>query len=249
MATLAFLVPFSMVFVVGGLLPEEFGWVSSVIIILVAAATLLADLRYGSTAVSVGRFAGVAGILFLLEYIGVNTGYPFGRYAYTAKLGLRLAGVPVAIAFAWYGSLFNAWRIASSLNRSGPERSPLAIALFAGVLTVGLDVALEPMAGFIEGYWRWSGDTVPLQNYVSWFLLSSTAVYVLERGERGTSREAVKTPIHLFLFGFQFILFLLTDIVNGYPVASLVGSGVVLGAVAVNARARSMSPHLKTAGR
>ncbi|WP_175266944.1 carotenoid biosynthesis protein [Acidiplasma cupricumulans] len=33
----------------------------------------------------------------LIEIIGVNSGYPFGRYYYTSLLGPRIYGVPYAI--------------------------------------------------------------------------------------------------------------------------------------------------------
>jgi len=38
---------------------------------------------------------------FSAELIGVQTGIPFGRYAYSERLGPGAGGVPLAIACAW----------------------------------------------------------------------------------------------------------------------------------------------------
>jgi uncharacterized membrane protein len=218
MTALAFLFPFSLLFVVGGLLPPSFSWASSVIILIGGAATLLADMRHAGRVTAIFRFAVIAVVLFAVELLGVRTGFPFGGYSYTARLGPAVAGVPVAIAIAWYCTVMNTWRIAERLTGHAHPGRPLLTALAAGIMTLGLDCALEPMAGFVERYWVWDGQTIPLQNYLSWFVLSCAAVFVLARaGAKPRPKNAVDPfPAALFLFGTHVVLFLLTSAVHGY---------------------------------
>jgi putative membrane protein len=66
-----------------------------------------------------GRRGALAGLLtFLLawgvEYIGVTTGLPFGRYRYTAALQPQLLGVPLAIVCAWLMVALGAWQLATT---------------------------------------------------------------------------------------------------------------------------------------
>ena len=38
---------------------------------------------------------------FIVELIGVKTGWPFGQYSYDASLGPKLASVSIVVPFAW----------------------------------------------------------------------------------------------------------------------------------------------------
>jgi len=242
---LAFFFPFSLFFVAGGFLPAGFGWMSSAIIMLSGAATLLAELRSMSLRAALARFLGIAGILLIIEYAGVNTGFPFGAYAYTDALGLTVAGVPLAISVAWYCTVVNSWRIAEHLISGLKLRGPLVTALLAGMLTLGLDLALEPMAGFIQKYWVWESNEVPLQNYLSWFALSVIAVYLLARTDRGGWENGeVRFRVAVFLFGFHFVLFLMTILVHGYLLAAGIALALVLSPFALLAlRVRLLRPN------
>jgi uncharacterized membrane protein len=218
MGVLAFFFPFSLVVMGGSLLPPGFGVVSSVMILLGGAATLLADIRRSGRARAMVRLALLCVGLFGIEQLGVRSGLPFGEYAYTQRLGLLVAGVPVAIGVAWYSTVVNAWRIvrkpAGSYERGG---SPI-IALGTGVIALGLDIALEPTAGFVEKYWIWSPGVVPLQNYLSWFLLAAAAALLLERSERSVVArgESDPFPASAALLASQALIFLVTSALNGY---------------------------------
>jgi uncharacterized membrane protein len=79
MGLLAFLFPFSLLFVVGGLLPPGYGVVSSVMLILAGVANLLVDIRAAGRPTAVLRILSIAGVLFVVELGGVRTGFPFGE--------------------------------------------------------------------------------------------------------------------------------------------------------------------------
>lgn len=200
-------------FVVTDLLPERFSWTASMILLLSALVVFLSERRVRI----VRRNLVIAIILlpaaFVVEYVGMRTGIPFGAYTYTDALGFRLAGVPVAIVAAWYTTIMITRTMARAIVPSG-----IATALVAGILTLAFDIALEPMASFITVYWEWKEGAIPLTNYASWFGLSTLAVVLLERYDplpAGMPTKAVLNTSTL-VFSLQFGLFLVADSLFGY---------------------------------
>jgi uncharacterized membrane protein len=217
-----FFFPFGLLFVGIGVLPREFSWTASFIIILSALATLLSELRFRGMGAAAADLLLIAGVLFIVEWVGVNTGIPFGRYRYTGALGLQIAGVPVAISFAWYATIVNAVRISQHVW----EGRGFAVWLSAALITVSLDLVLEPMASLVQQYWIWEGGTVPIMNYVSWFVLSYL-VGLRVAGSGGPSGGVRKALflVGLLLTALQFFLFVFTDLLHGYifPVVAALG--------------------------
>lgn len=116
------------------------------------------------------RFYAILAILtgYLVEVLGVHTGYVFGRYAYGQGLGPRLWDVPPVIGLNWLllsyccGAVF--------------DRLPVSIyikTVVAATTMVVLDVLIEPVAIQLD-FWTWFGQPVPLQNYFGWWLVSLT---------------------------------------------------------------------------
>lgn len=114
----------------------------------------------------VAPVAGAVG--FAAELVGVATGRPFGRYAYSDRLGPRVRGVPLLAAAAWALLARPAWVVAGRLNNRRALRVPLA----AGALTAW-DVFLDPRM-VREDYWTWPGggryEGVPASNFAGWFV-------------------------------------------------------------------------------
>jgi putative membrane protein len=112
---------------------------------------------------------GAAGALgFVVELVGVATGRPFGRYAYSERLGPRVGGVPLLAAAAWALMARPAWVTAGwAVGRRRALRVPLA----AGALTAW-DVFLDPRM-VRDGYWSWPDggryEDVPASNFLGWF--------------------------------------------------------------------------------
>ncbi|MER3523881.1 MAG: hypothetical protein C4326_07375 [Ignavibacteria bacterium] len=222
------------VFIATDLLPERFSWTASIILFLSTAVVLLSEARVRS----VRRNVVLALVLFagacIVEYIGIRTGLPFGAYTYTDALGFRLVGVPVAIAAAWYTTIMITRTIARAVFPPG-----IATALAAGILTLAFDIALEPMASYIESYWQWTEGRIPLQNYASWFVLSASAVFLLERYDplpaAIPTRAVLKTSLLVFLL--QFGLFLIADSLFKYA-SHVVIAMLVVGMTAILWRLR-----------
>ena len=122
------------------------------------------------------------------EHVGTRTGRPFGRYAYSEKLGPRVGGVPLLAAAAWAMMARPAWVVA------GPGRFRVARA--AAALTAW-DVFLDPRM-VRDGYWTWENggayEDVPASNFLGWFatgLVVFSAFGVLDDGEDDPAARAM----------------------------------------------------------
>lgn len=101
---------------------------------------------------------------YLIEVLGVKTGMVFGEYAYGQVLGPMLWDTPLVIGLNWLLLVYATGNLAVRLN--------LPKVLQAGIAALGmtlLDVMIEPVAMRL-GFWSWGWGTVPLQNYLAWFL-------------------------------------------------------------------------------
>lgn len=127
---------------------------------------------------------------FLAEFIGSNTGLPFGRYYYTDVLQPQLAGVPLLIPAAWFMMLPPAWAVAQVIV--GVKRRWLYALVSAAAMTAW-DLFLDPQ-NVAWGLWVWTDSSgaavftggyfgVPWLNYFGW-LLVAFLVTLLARPDR-----------------------------------------------------------------
>ncbi|GIF05729.1 carotenoid biosynthesis protein [Actinoplanes siamensis] len=107
---------------------------------------------------------------FAVEAVGVATGFPFGDYEYSGRLGPRLLGVPLIIPLAWTWMAWPAWLAALRVARRRIPRIAVAAAGLAA-----WDLFLDPQM-VAEDYWRWRDPVpalpgvpgVPIGNYLGW---------------------------------------------------------------------------------
>jgi len=105
-------------------------------------------------------------VSYLVEVAGVNSQLIFGKYMYGQGLGLKVFETPLMIGILW------AMLIYCSASITERFRLPAVLqVVLASVLVVMYDAVLEQVAPFLD-MWYWNGNTVPLQNYVVWFILA-----------------------------------------------------------------------------
>lgn len=111
------------------------------------------------------------------EFIGHNTGIPFGNYSYTDSLQPQIAGVPLLIPIAWFMLLPSAWVMAQLIvgdHKSLSKRIQF-ILVSAFALTVW-DLFLDPQM-VAWGFWEWANPSgyfgIPYSNYFGWFLVAA----------------------------------------------------------------------------
>lgn len=116
---------------------------------------------------SLAGFCGAAwAISFLVEVVGVHTGWVFGPYRYGAHLGWQLWGVPVLIGLNWVVLVYAAGNMVSPLVVSRHTKC-----LVGALLVVLVDWLMEPVAVRL-GFWQWTGGGIPAKNYVAWYMLA-----------------------------------------------------------------------------
>jgi putative membrane protein len=111
--------------------------------------------------------------------MGLVSGFPFGRYEYTGAWWPSLAlpngqPFPAQLPFAW---LMMSW--ASVLVARRWVMGWAAVAL-GGLLAALADLAMEPTAVGVLGYWRWTGEGplpggAPVSNFFGWWLVAALA--------------------------------------------------------------------------
>ena len=119
-----------------------------------------------------GWFAGVLLAGWGVEYIGLRTGVLFGAYQYGDVLQPQILQVPVAIGFSWLTICLSSMAVASGIIRRfriGESRPAFVFPVLTGLGMMCFDFVMERAAPGLD-YWTWQGGTVPLRNYVSWFL-------------------------------------------------------------------------------
>jgi putative membrane protein len=159
----------------------------AVVLLMLATSTAEALDARGRRGALVGAVAGAVG--FGAELLGVATGRPFGRYAYSDRLGPRVRGVPLLAAAAWALLARPAWVVAGRLSARRALRVPLA----AGALTAW-DVFLDPRMAR-EEYWTWPDggvyEGVPASNFAGWFAtgLAAFAIVAAIESARPDARD------------------------------------------------------------
>lgn len=103
---------------------------------------------------------------FFVEVLGIKTGLIFGEYAYGEGLGLKWLDVPLIIGLNWGVLVFATAALVHKLKLSKPLKAAIA-----ATLMVSYDIFLEPVAVRFD-FWTWAGGTIPLQNYVAWWVIA-----------------------------------------------------------------------------
>ncbi len=133
----------------------------------------------------------VFGVSLLFESVGVATGWIYGPYHYTNRLGpLFLGLVPYLIPVAWFLTGYPSFVIADRLIPSGWKRwqRTLAVAAVGGLAMTAWDLIMDPIM-VAGGHWVWDTNGayfgIPLQNFSGWWLtvFVTFALYLLILGK------------------------------------------------------------------
>lgn len=109
---------------------------------------------------------------FFVEVFGVQTRVIFGDYFYEHTLGYKFLDVPLVIALNWLMLVYITGDICNKL-----PANKLLKSLSGAALMVLLDIFIEPVA-IRHDFWEWQGETVPLQNYLAWYVISFLLLYL-----------------------------------------------------------------------
>jgi putative membrane protein len=159
---------------------------------LIALPSIVALFRYLGPRRATLSLLALSLFAYAIEYLGVATGFPYGRFFYGAALGPTVAGLvpfllPLSYAPLVVGAVAAAWGGGSRL---------LHLA-YAALLLVWMDAILDPGATSL-GFWVWPGGGayygVPLSNFAGWLLSGTLATALLL-----TTARWSKTPMPALL--------------------------------------------------
>jgi putative membrane protein len=114
----------------------------------------------------------------ITENLSILTGFPFGHYYYTDKLGTKLFLVPLLIGPGYFGTGYLAWTLANVLLDAADRRknilTVIGMPVIAAFIMVGWDVTMDPANSTFDKNWIWLNGGgyfgVPLVNYLGWYL-------------------------------------------------------------------------------
>jgi bisanhydrobacterioruberin hydratase len=126
------------------------------------------------------------------EMIGVKTGILFGQYQYGNVLGFKLNGVPLLIGIYWFIIVYACGMLALKLRSiflppCGATSQTVftkwigsSVIIDGAVLATFFDLIMEPSAVKL-GFWSWDNGSIPLLNYLSWFLVSVVILFMFRK--------------------------------------------------------------------
>jgi|SRR5574344_1844680 uncharacterized membrane protein len=128
-------------------------------------------------------FVSIVVLGFVIEAIGVSTGVVFGRYQYGETMGLKVFDTPLLIGVNWLFLSYSGLSIASKIpfiKRLDVVVAPLIMLIY--------DVVLETVAPKTD-MWTWDNQTIPMQNYLVWFLVGFCFVGLLKFARINTKNK------------------------------------------------------------
>lgn len=238
-----FFYPWGLVFISFRLLPLSLAWLGSIFLIAMGTLSgLWLTINYGQRGLMVASI--ILLVSWLIEHIGVTTGFPFGAYRYTHVLVPKVIGVvPLAMSFAWLLVVPAAIGVTNRLlekfrplgpRPETPQRAVLAVSLAASLATL-LDVVMEPAISHIPitNYWVWEQANfayygVPISNFVAWWVVSVPFVLLLRWLERQSREQNPHQILHYpwlpqLLYLLLLTQFVLINLSHGFVVAAMVG--------------------------
>lgn len=134
---------------------------------------------------------------YVIELVGVETGWPYGAFEYGIRLGPMVGGdVPLALPLFFVPLVLNAYLLGLLVLRERAARVvPRLLAAIAVVIAV--DLVLDPGAVAI-GFWSYVPPGgyygVPASNYWGWLLSGTVAVVLVDLAfDRAALLERVRT--------------------------------------------------------
>lgn len=126
------------------------------------------------------------GVGFLMEYLGVKTGWIFGRYHYTDVLNPKLLGtVPAVIPLAWFMVLYPSHQMANLMLTGRSVGGPKGVwatgfaALLTAMILTAWDLVMDPVMVLDVKAWVWETGGgyygIPFHNFAGWVLTGAIA--------------------------------------------------------------------------
>lgn len=195
-----FLVLFYLVGVAGMLIPVTSGLfiILTPWALLMNALLLMLNHQEKINLKTIFGFVSVYLLGFGIEVFGVQSGLIFGSYSYGSGLGIKVFQTPLMIGINWLMLTY----MTSSITEKWNIRVILKIVI-GSLMMLLYDFILEQIAPKLD-MWSWENDTIPLQNYISWFVIALIFQTMFR-----LSGIKTKNSLSAVILGIQFAFFVL----------------------------------------
>jgi len=144
-------------------------------------------------------------VSYFIEVIGVNYKVIFGSYEYGNSLGIKIFSTPILIGINWFFLIYLTASIyPKSINMKIPKNIKI---LISSLLMLAYDIVLEPVSSKLD-LWYWSNNTIPIQNYIAWFVLSLLFHYIINK-----NNQILTNKLSAIIYIYQIIFFLIINMV------------------------------------
>ena len=148
-------------------------------------------------------FFSIAFLGFIIEVIGVKTGFIFVKYSYGNGLGFKLLDVPLIISINWAMLIFAGIRIVSVIFAN-----KIVSLVVAALLVTLIDLLIEQVAPGLD-FWQFEGGLPGLHNYLGWIGVTFFTSYffypTIIKGNRNVSLILLILQIIFFTTLYLFI--------------------------------------------
>lgn len=139
---------------------------------------------------------------YLIEVLGVKTGYIFGYYQYGPALGYALYDTPLMMMVNWLTTIYITRQIAEMIAKDN-----FMVSVIAALLMVLLDYFIEPFA-VNNHLWMWNSGKVPMHNYIGWFVCGLLMQYLFIKAIKYPPNK-LALPVYLIQLGFFILMYFL----------------------------------------
>ncbi|MFB6309704.1 MAG: bisanhydrobacterioruberin hydratase [Salinirussus sp.] len=124
----------------------------------------------------------VAAYTYLIESVGIATGWPYGEFVYGVALGPMIGGVPIGLPAFFMPLVIDAYLLCGLALGSAWTRTWIRVPATV-VAVIAIDLVLDPAAVSL-GLWTFADGGpyygVPLSNFAGWLLSATVAVTVVD---------------------------------------------------------------------
>jgi putative membrane protein len=123
--------------------------------------------------------------VYVIEFVGITQGWPYGEFVYLIELGPMVSGVPMGLPLFFIPLIFNGYLLSVLIVKKAMLDWKLVVPISI-LLVIIIDLILDPAAVKL-GFWSYGGNGssfygVPYSNYKGWLLsgaVSVSAIHVM----------------------------------------------------------------------
>jgi putative membrane protein len=125
----------------------------------------------------------VVAYTYIIEFVGLQTGWPYGNFQYGLDIGPIVGGVPIALPLFFVPLVIDGLLLSVLVLGKRSSYRSLRLPLAIGFVLL-IDLILDPAAVAV-GFWKYAEGGyygVPWSNYAGWVLSAGVAVTALDLG-------------------------------------------------------------------